>query len=119
LVNAALPVMILVAGYVAYSSRPNRAQVLGIAISSIGALAILAHGDAAVLAGLEFNLGDVMALMAIGSVALYTVLLARRDVGDRAVPLLAGLTVASALILAPAATAEYALITRWEPTIGT
>lgn len=119
LVNAALPVMILAAGYLTYRSRPNRAQVAGIAISSIGALAILAHGDPSVLAGLAFNLGDVMALMAIGSVALYTILLARRDVGDQAVPLLAGLTVASALLLAPAAIAEYAVLARWEPTVGT
>lgn len=118
LINAALPLLILLVGYLAYRTKPSRAQVIGIAISSIGTMTILLHGTPFALADLAFNLGDLMAFAAFVSVAVYTVLLAKRGTIDQAVPLLAGLTAASAVLLAPVAIVEYVFIARWTPTLN-
>jgi drug/metabolite transporter (DMT)-like permease len=115
LVNAMLPVVVLAASYLVYRTRPIRVQIVGIALSAAGAFSILARGTPFALAELAFNLGDVLAFAAIVSVALYSVLLVRRGAAP-VVPFLAGLTAASALLLAPAAVIESVYLARWTPS---
>jgi drug/metabolite transporter (DMT)-like permease len=56
------------------------AQLGGIAISLAGVLTIILHGDFSTLAGIHFNLGDIMFAGAVLSFGLYSALMTRRPV---------------------------------------
>ena len=81
LLNSACPAFILAIGPLLGGPRPHGRQALGIAVSLLGVLVIVAHGDPAVLLRLGFNRGDAWVLGAVLSWACYTVLLARRPAG--------------------------------------
>lgn len=61
----------------------NRRQSAGIAIAGIGVLMIIARGDFATLLRLELNPGDMLMLVAVCALALYSILIRRvpRDIG--------------------------------------
>ena len=56
------------------------AQLGGIAISLAGVLTIILHGDFSTLAGIHFNLGDIMFAGAVLLFGLYSALMTRRPV---------------------------------------
>ena len=68
--------------------RPHGRQALGIAVSLLGVLVIVAHGDPGVLLRLSFNRGDAWVLGAVLSWAFYTVLLGRSPAGVHPLALL-------------------------------
>jgi drug/metabolite transporter (DMT)-like permease len=75
LINALTPVMtFLIALAMLDEPMPPR-RLLGLALSLAGALAIISRGEAAALADLTFNRGDVLVLIGSAFWALYTVLL--------------------------------------------
>ncbi len=48
-------------------------QLAGVGVSFAGVLAILAHGSLAVLAFLQFNVGDLFLILAMGMWSIYTI----------------------------------------------
>jgi drug/metabolite transporter (DMT)-like permease len=78
LLNSTIPVLIILISWGWYARRPRRLEATGLAISLIGVLLILAHGDLRSLLQLQFNHGDLLMLGAMVSWALYTVRLKDR-----------------------------------------
>jgi len=78
LLNSTVPLGVLLIGWLAFGARPGAREWLGFAISFVGVLAILSHGDWQRLATLELNRGDLLVLVAMVVWSTYTLLLPRR-----------------------------------------
>jgi drug/metabolite transporter (DMT)-like permease len=78
LIQSALPALVLVVGALVMGDRTTLRQIAGVLISLTGVLAIIAHGDPAMLWGLQLNIGDAIIGGAVLLWALYSVLLRRR-----------------------------------------
>ncbi|MCY7389158.1 MAG: DMT family transporter [Burkholderiales bacterium] len=89
LLNSATPVMIILLGVLFFKRRVPAIQLLGVAISLIGVLAILTKGQPALLATLQFNRGDLIVLASMLLWALYTLTLKWRPAGLPGIALLA------------------------------
>lgn len=78
LISATSAVMVALAGVVLFRDRLSLRQIVGMAISMSGAVVIVAKGDAANLAGLRFNIGDLMILVTLASWGVYCALLRKK-----------------------------------------
>lgn len=101
LLNSACPAFILAIGPLLGGPRPRGRQALGIALSLLGVLVIVARGDPATLLHLTVNRGDAWVLAAVLSWACYTVLLARRPAGVHPLALLTVLVAVGLAWIAP------------------
>ena len=77
LLNSSLPLFILLAAWAIDGTRARLHQVAGMVISFAGILVILARGELARLAQLEFQVGDAWILLAMPVWGVYSVLLKR------------------------------------------
>jgi drug/metabolite transporter (DMT)-like permease len=77
LIAASSPVWMLGFGALLYGVHPGRREVLGAGLSLLGVAFVIARGDPARLAELQFVPGDLLMLLAIITWALYSWLLAR------------------------------------------
>ncbi|MGE5547851.1 MAG: DMT family transporter [Solirubrobacterales bacterium] len=93
LVGACLPLMVLVIARLWLGEPIRPRQALGILVSLLGLVAVVARGDPARLAALTFSAGDLLMLAATLSWSIYSVMLRRYPL---AVP---GFTLLAALIL--------------------
>jgi drug/metabolite transporter (DMT)-like permease len=75
ILNSAIPILIILLGWVVYRDSLTRVQSAGVVVSMTGVLAVLTGGDVAVLAHLELNKGDVIVLAGMVFWAVYTILL--------------------------------------------
>lgn len=75
ILNSAIPIMIVMIGWAVYRDTLTRLQTLGVAVSMAGVLTIIVRGDAAVLATLSLNRGDLILLVGMFFWAAYTVFL--------------------------------------------
>lgn len=75
LFNATAPIMIVVIAFVWLRMRVTVVQLFGVLLGFAGTMVIAAQGDWQVVAGLTFNPGDLLLLVAYISWALYTVVL--------------------------------------------
>jgi drug/metabolite transporter (DMT)-like permease len=73
LLNSATPIMIFMLSRALGGERVPGRQALGVAISLVGVVVIVARGDITVLAGLHLNGGDLWVLLATLAWASYTV----------------------------------------------
>ena len=78
MLQTAIPVLIVLMGFLIFRETVTLAQVVGIALSLAGALTLITHGDWHVLSGLAFNAGDLWMLGACVVYAGYTALLRLR-----------------------------------------
>ncbi|MGE0699503.1 MAG: DMT family transporter [Hyphomicrobiaceae bacterium] len=76
--NSVAPVLIVAAGWLLFSDRVGLLQAAGIATSFAGVLAIIAKGRPEALAGLSFNVGDLIILFNMALWALYSASLRKR-----------------------------------------
>lgn len=72
LLNSTIPVLIILISWGWRGRRPRRLEGTGLAISLVGVLLILAHGDLLALLQLQFNPGDLLMLGAMLVWAIYT-----------------------------------------------
>lgn len=72
LLNATIPVLIVLFGAMLGRGAPTRHQVAGMLLSCAGVLLIIGHGDPARVAQLRFARGDLLAFAAMGGFALYS-----------------------------------------------
>ena len=75
ILNSAIPILIILLGWLIYRVTITRLQTFGVAVSLAGILAIICRGDPAVLAQLEMNKGDLIVLFGMVFWAAYTVFL--------------------------------------------
>jgi drug/metabolite transporter (DMT)-like permease len=77
LIAASMPVWMLAIGAAVYGVRPAPRQLLGATLSLAGVLLVIARGEPAALARVQFVRGDLYILAAIVSWAFYSWMLAR------------------------------------------
>ncbi|MDO9413145.1 MAG: DMT family transporter [Pseudolabrys sp.] len=73
--NSLVPVLIVATGALTFRDRVSLRQIGGIALSSLGVLAIIAHGRFATLLSLDFNWGDLLILFNMMVFSVYAVYL--------------------------------------------
>jgi drug/metabolite transporter (DMT)-like permease len=78
ILQGAMPVLVIVAGIVAYREVPNAIQWTGALVTLLGVCVIAAGGDLKALSALQFNRGDLLILVAGVLYAGYTVGLRNR-----------------------------------------
>ena len=94
MLNSATPVLIILIGVTFFRQRVTAMQLLGVAISIAGVLAILSKGHPETLLTFQVNRGDLIVLASMLLWALYTLTLKWRPVG---IPGLAFLAVCGAI----------------------
>ena len=62
-------------GWLFFRDRINARQTIGLAIAAAGVLAVVARGDAAILLGLQLQIGDLLVFAAVLGYSAYIVLL--------------------------------------------
>jgi drug/metabolite transporter (DMT)-like permease len=78
LLSATSPVLIALAGAFMFGDRLTSRQAGGLALAMLGAVVIVIKGDPANLAGLRFNVGDLMLLFTLACWGVYSALLRKR-----------------------------------------
>lgn len=115
LLQSVMPLFVLVAVLLIFRERPTGRQVGAIVISLVGVLTIAARGSVETLAGLQFNPGDVLVIVALVCYGLYSALLRLRP-AVHPLSLLAGSFAVGVVALIPLAWVEYAAGARLSPT---
>lgn len=77
IVNAALPILIVIASRVGLGEKLSRRQALGVAVSFIGVMVVISRGHLTTLLTLHINVGDLFMLLGVSCWAIYSVLLRR------------------------------------------
>ena len=106
LIYAASPILIVVMARLFYGEVLGPRQLVGVALSLAGVVAVICRGDLAVLLGLRFTVGDLWIVAAMVGWALYSILLRHRP---SALPLMvrfAAITTGGVLVLLPFTLAE-------------
>jgi len=106
LIQSAGPLFVALWSLVLFGVRLTWSQLAGIAISLAGVLTIILRGDLGTLAGIRFNLGDVMFAGALLSFGLYSALTPRRPVTHQ-LSLISFTVACGALLLLPFSIWEY------------
>jgi len=75
MLNSAIPICIILLGWLIYRDTISRVQMLGVAVSLAGVLTILTRGDLRVIAELSLNRGDIIVLVGMVFWAAYTIFL--------------------------------------------
>lgn len=109
ILQGALPVFVLIGSYVAFRTPVAAVQGAGIVVTVAGVVVITSGGDLATLKALEFNVGDLLMLVACLVYSIYVVLLRRR-------PEVSG--IAMFAMMATAAMLATVPFTAWEAASG-
>ena len=110
ILNSAIPVMIILCGWVVYRDTITRVQAFGVALSLVGVLTVLTRGDASVLANFSLNRGDLIVLAGMIFWAVYTVYLRAKPAELPGLVLLACCGTVGVLLLAPLAAIELVFL---------
>ncbi len=106
LIYAASPILIVVMARVFYDEALGPRQMLGVALSLTGVLAVICRGDLAVLLALRFTVGDLWIVTAMAAWALYSILLRHRPSRLTLLPRFAAITAGGVVVLLPFTLAE-------------
>ena len=107
--NSFEPLIIIVAAWAIFRDRVTANQMAGVLVSLLGVFALIGRGDPRTIVALDFNMGDILVLVAYVSWALYAVYLrlAPRALDPRAMLFL--LLFLGALQLVPFYLVEWAV----------
>ncbi len=100
-IGAAMPGGIFLLTWLMGQERARGAQVVGMALLTLGIVAVAVRGSPAVLAALAFNIGDLAMLVAVTLFCFYSVLLRRIPPGFGFTGLLTALVIVGALGVVP------------------
>jgi drug/metabolite transporter (DMT)-like permease len=106
ILNSAIPICIILLGWLVYRDTITRLQTLGVAVSLTGVLAILTAGDLSVLASLTLNKGDLIVLAGMVFWAAYTIYLRNKPADLPPLALLACCACVGVVLLIPFAAFE-------------
>jgi drug/metabolite transporter (DMT)-like permease len=110
LVNASQPAITAALGWAIAGTVLLARQRLGIVCAFVGILIMIARADSSVLFGLEFNVGDLIMLLAVIGWSTYAVLLPRRDYTPGGTSLMFLISVSGTVMLLPAYLIERAVV---------
>lgn len=80
MVVATMPVMTILFSWIMNREKPCFLQILGVTISLLGMLIIIAKGSWHLLLSLSFNPGDLLIVLSIASWAFYSVMLKKKEI---------------------------------------
>jgi drug/metabolite transporter (DMT)-like permease len=106
LIQSSGPLFVALWSLILFGVRLTWAQLAGITISLAGVLIIILRGDLGTLAGIRFNLGDVMFAGALLAFGLYSALMPRRPVTHQ-LSLICFTIACGAILLLPLSIWEY------------
>jgi drug/metabolite transporter (DMT)-like permease len=115
LIQSTGPLIIGLISYLFFRDRLTSGQIAGILLSMIGVLAIISGGSVEALAGLDFNIGDLLFLLALVIYSAYLAALRLRP-PIHMLSFLAFTIIAGAILQVPATLVEYAQGHRIDPT---
>lgn len=75
IIQASMPLSVFIFNFLLFGLRATFLQLAGFSLTLVGVLIIAARGDLTVLTGLDFNLGDLLMLIAISIYGIYSVYL--------------------------------------------
>lgn len=101
LISSIQPVTIILIAWMVAGDRITMRQGLGTAVSLAGVLVIIARGDLTLVFQLQFNQGDLFALLGLPVWGLYSVFLRHRPKELSPMALLAAITVCGCLLMLP------------------
>lgn len=107
LLNSFIPIAIVALGWAFLGKRLRPIDALGIGVSLLGVVTIIARGDTGVLAGLHLNVGDLWILVSVLAWAIYTLMLPHRP-EVHPMTFLAAIAIFGLIELAPAYAWELA-----------
>ena len=107
LLQSSGPLFVALWALILFGVRLTWAQLAGIALSLLGVLTIILRGDLWALAGIRFNIGDIMFAGALLSFGLYSALMTRRPVMHQ-LSLISFTMAIGAILLLPLSIWEYA-----------
>ena len=110
ILNSAIPILIILLGWLIYRETITRMQTLGVVISLAGILAIISRGDPAILATLQMNKGDLIVLFGMVFWAAYTVFLRMKPADLPGLTLLACCGIVGVTLLFPIMLFEMAFL---------
>ncbi len=116
LISSLAPVFIAAISFLLTRHAIPPRQMAGIAASLAGAVVIISRTDAAALAALEINSGDLWVLAATASWAVYSVLLRRLPTSLPPTVMLSATSVLGVVMLAPLYAWEVAAVGEFEAT---
>lgn len=102
LLNSSMPAFMLLCSWAIEREHGTPRQVVGMTISLVGILVILARGDPASLARLELHWGDALILLAMPVWGVYSVLLKRRPLELDGIAFLFVISLIGVALLLPA-----------------
>jgi drug/metabolite transporter (DMT)-like permease len=109
ILNSFIPVMIIAIAWVFLRERLTRLQLLGVAVSLAGVLAILSRGSLDALAAFRLNVGDLAIVLSMAMWSTYTILLRWRPAGLHMLSFLFAIAVIGDLAMLPFWLGEHAL----------
>jgi drug/metabolite transporter (DMT)-like permease len=101
LLLAMTPLLIVLGSWLAFRDRITLRQMLGIGVSLVGAIVLIAQGSMSSLMALRFSTGDLWMLLAVVLWTIYSLLLKRRPVELPQTALLNATIVAAILLMLP------------------
>lgn len=107
------PLLIMLGAWLWLGERLHALALLGVAVSLLGALVLIAHGDVQNLLALQFGSGDLWMLLAIVMWAAYSLLLKRKPPALPQTALVSATTLAALLLMLP----FYLWGTRTDPSV--
>lgn len=108
LLNSFTPVATIALAFVLLGKRLSRLEAIGVLVSLIGVMTLVARGSLETLFGLSLNTGDLWMLLAVLIWGIYTVGLQWRPAGVDPMLMLAAFTVVGVAALIPAYAWEIA-----------
>ncbi|WP_340109069.1 DMT family transporter [Pikeienuella sp. HZG-20] len=78
ILQGVMPAMVLIGAFLAYGDRVGPKQMIGVGLTLLGVILVASGGDAARLAALAFNKGDLILLAACALYTTYAVALRQR-----------------------------------------
>jgi drug/metabolite transporter (DMT)-like permease len=108
LIQSSGPLFVALWSLILFGARLTLGQLAGIALSLAGVLTIILRGDLAALAGIRFNVGDLMLAGALVAFGLYSALMTRRPVTHQ-LSLISFTMAFGALLLVPLSLWEYSI----------
>ena len=118
LLQAAIPALVLVVDFTVFRLMPSRCHLIGVTVSTLGVLVVIAKGALATILGLHFGFGDMLIVGAIVGWSLYTSLLKLRP-DCHPLSFVAVTFAIGAVAMVPLAATEWREIVtmRWTPAV--
>ncbi|MGO4889777.1 DMT family transporter [Anaerobacillus sp. MEB173] len=107
IIEAITPVFTILLGITLLKERLNRLQWAGILLSIIGAIWVISKGSLQVILQLQFNLGDLIALFAVVSWAVYSILVKQHSYKFPVYGGIAAMLLIAIIFLVPLASVEW------------